>query len=245
MWPSISVVIPVYNSSDSLEELYERLLHILKRICQRYEIIMVDDGSRDDSFKKILQLHSKDRRVKAISLAGNFGQQNALLCGFHYATGEYIITLDDDLQHLPEEIEKLLLTLDKGYDAVFGIPTVKQHSFYRRIGSKLTNHLFNRITAKLEGIKISSFRAFKRNLLEKIISEKTSFVYISAIIFKYTDNVGNVIVEHDSRKYGKSNYHFFKLLTLFLKLYIYYSKSSLLKVFTSSRPQYEIKDIRL
>lgn len=245
MWSSISVVIPVYNSSDSLDELTGRLTSHLSRICYQHEIIMVNDGSKDNSYQTMLKLHEQDRRVKVIDLDGNFGQQNALICGFNYAKGDYIVTLDDDLQHLPEEIERLLLVLDRGYDIVYGIPAEKHHSFYRRLGSRLTWRLFNLITSKPADIKISSFRVFRKELLKKVITHKTSFVYISAIIFKYTNNIGNVIIKHNTRKYGKSNYNFIKLCKLFLKLYIYYSESPFLKIFTSSRPQFLIKDIRL
>ncbi len=245
MWSSISVVIPVYNSSDSLEELYERLVSVLKRICHCYEIVMVDDGSRDNSFARILQLRERNSQVKAIRLAANFGQQNALLCGFHYSSGEYIVTIDDDLQHWPEEIEKLITALEQGYDIIFGIPKSNRQSLYRRVGSKLTGFLFDQVTSKPPGIKISSFRAFQGGLLKKIISHKTSFVYISAIIFKYTDQAENVYVQHDSRRYGRSNYNFFKLVGLFVKLYLYYAKPGLLKIFASKKPQFIIKDIRL
>lgn len=245
MWSSISIVIPVYNSSHSLEELSKRIACILSRICQWYEIIMVDDGSKDDSFQKLLQLREQNQRIKIIRLADNFGQQNALICGFHYALGDYIVTIDDDLQHLPQEIEKLLITLDQGYDVVFGIPEVQQQSFYRRLGSKLTGYLFQCITTKPSGIKISSFRIFKKDLLQKIITHQTSFVYISAIIFQYTKNIGNVSVKHDFRKYGRSNYNFFKLINLFFKIYIYYANFDFLKLFRSKKPQFIIRDLRV
>lgn len=245
MWSSISIVIPVYNSSTAINELSNRLVNCLNRICQRYEIILVDDGSLDDSFQQMLRLHQENQQIKVIKLADNFGQQNALICGFHFATGDYIVTIDDDLQHIPEEMEKLLLALDQGYDIVFGIPKNSQHSFYRRLGSKLTGYLFERITTKPTGIKISSFRAFKKGLLEKIIIHKTSFVYISAIIFQYTNNVGNVIVEHDCRRYGRSNYNLVKLVNLFFKIYIYYGGSRLGKLFHSKRPQFIIQEIRV
>jgi glycosyltransferase involved in cell wall biosynthesis len=241
MQESISVVVPVYNSGYSLEHFYNVLSKELKKICDEYEIIMIDDGSIDNSYEKMEKLHSIDSRVKIIKLDGNFGQQNALMCGFHYSTGEYIVTLDDDLQHPPEEIYKLKKKMDEGYDVVYGIPIIKQHSGYRKMGSKVTNYLFNKICLKPKNIRISSFRIIRKNVLKEIIKDKTSFVYISAITFKNTKSVSNVVVNHNSRSYGKSNYSFYKLLKIFIKLYLYYSNHKNLKIFTSSKQQFIIK----
>ncbi len=244
MWDSISAVIPIYNSSNSLEELYHRLSKFFTENFYYHEIIMVDDGSRDNSYEMMLSLRERDSRVKIISLDGNFGQQNALMCGFKYTTGNYIVTMDDDLQHLPEEIKKLVVTIEKGYDVVYGITDDKHHQLYRNLGSKITNYLFNMITPKKDNIRVSSFRIIRRSLLEKIITHKTAFVYISAIILKHTNNIANVKVKHDDRKYGKSNYTFLKLVKLFCKLYIYYSDFALMRLFRSNKPQYVIRDIK-
>lgn len=245
MYSSISVVIPVYNSRNSLEELYIKLSLVLQKLTNNYEIILVDDGSTDESYEKMKVLRQGDSKVKVIQLDGNFGQQNAIICGFHHATGDYILNLDDDLQHPPEEIAKLITKLDEGYDIVYGIPLLKQHSFYRNLGSKMTNYLFDKLLSKPVNVKISSFRVIKKSLIDELIKNNSSFVYISAIIFKHTDKVGNIYVKHNSRKHGKSNYNFKKLLKLFIKLYIYYSPSTFLKRFTSSRAQFVIKDKQL
>jgi len=245
MWESISIVIPVYNSEDSLEELHHSLSIFLYKNCRKYEMILVDDGSHDNSYDKMQNLREKDKRVKVIQLEGNYGQQNALMCGFRFASGDYIITMDDDLQHKPEDINKLLERLSQGYDVVYGIPQKKQHSFYRRFGSKLTNILFNIITDKPAGIRVSSFRVFTREVLNKIIKDNRSFVYISSIILNHTINISNISVNHLDRKHGRSNYNFFKLLRLFIKLFIYYSNSPLMKIFQTKSPQYKIKDKKL
>jgi glycosyltransferase involved in cell wall biosynthesis len=245
MQKSISVVVPVYNSENSLEQFYKVLSKELKKLCNDYEIIMVDDGSQDNSYEKLEKLHNIDHRVRVIQLDGNFGQQNALMCGFHYSTGEYVVTLDDDLQHPPEEISKLKKKIDEGYDVVYGIPIIKQHSGYRKIGSKMTDYVFNRICLKPKNIKISSFRIIRKNIINEIIKDNTSFVYISAITFKNTSNISNVFVKHNERKYGKSNYNFYKLLKLFAKLYLYYSKHNIFKMLISSKEQFKIKHKRL
>ncbi|WZL71642.1 glycosyltransferase family 2 protein [Clostridiaceae bacterium 35-E11] len=240
----ITIVIPVYNSANTLDELYKRLTRTLSDLCDdSYEILLIDDASKDQSFLKMEQLHRQDAKVKIIQLAENFGQQNALMCGFHYAQGEYIITLDDDLQHPPEEIKKLLLKLHEGYDVVFGIPFEKKHSFYRNMGTKMISYLFNKICSKPKNIYVSSFRAIKKEVIKEIIKDKTSFVYLAPIIFRITNHAANVFVRHDVRKYGNSNYNLFKLLKLFMKLVINYSCVSKL-VNVTSRPQFEIKSMQ-
>jgi len=241
MQERISVVVPVYNSENSLDKFYLILSKELKKTCDDYEIIMVDDGSLDNSYETMKKLHIMDSRVKIIKLDGNFGQQNALMCGFHYSTGEYVVTMDDDLQHPPEEIYNLKKKIDEGYDVVYGIPIIKQHSVYRKMGSKMTDYLFNKICSKPNNIKISSFRIIRKNIVNEIIKDKTSFVYISAIIFKNTTNISNVEVKHNIRKYGKSNYNFYKLFKLYVKLYLYYSNHKIFKILTSSREQFKIK----
>jgi glycosyltransferase involved in cell wall biosynthesis len=245
MQESITVVVPVYNSESSLEQFYKVLSKELKKLCNQYEIIMVDDGSHDNSYEKMKKLHSIDSRVKVIQLDGNFGQQNALMCGFHYSTGEYVVTLDDDLQHPPEEIYKLKKKIDEGYDVVYGIPIIKQHSFYRKMGSKMTNYLFNKICSKPKNIKVSSFRIIRKSIINEIIKDRTSFVYISAITFKNTNKVSNVVVKHNARQHGKSNYDFYKLIKLFTKLYLYYSKHKFFQISMTSKEQFKIKDKKL
>jgi glycosyltransferase involved in cell wall biosynthesis len=221
---TLSVVIPVYNSEKTLEELYARLVKVLPGICRKFEIIMVDDGSVDRSFVKMNQIRNNDSRVKLIRLAGNFGQQNALLCGFRYATGDFLITLDDDLQHPPEEIPKLLDKFTQGYEVVFGIPVAKKHSFYRNLGSKLIQVLLNRITQKPKTVKVSSFRALTREVYTKISNEQRSFVYMAPLIFQATVRAVSVPVRHEPRQVGRSNYTTVKLLKLALKLMVYYTK---------------------
>ncbi len=240
MWSSGSVVIPVYNSYNSLEELCFRLTKVLKEMFLEYEIILVDDNSKDDSFIKMKELHQRYDTLKIIRLCNNYGQQNAIMCGFEFATGDFIITMDDDLQHQPEELIKMMKQLEKGYDVVYGIAQNKQHGIFRNIGSKMTNILFNKICNKPRNIRVSSFRIIKKSILDKIIEDKTYFVYITAITLKITTNIGDVLVEHKSRKYGRSNYNFLKLLRLFLKLYIYYSNSILSRIVKKNKLQYII-----
>ncbi|HKL13132.1 MAG TPA: glycosyltransferase family 2 protein [Halanaerobiales bacterium] len=242
MEDTVSIVIPVYNSFNALGELYNKLTHTLESNFTDYEIIMVDDNSSDKSFEKLREIHYKDKRIKIIKLAENFGQQNALMCGFHFSKGNYIVTMDDDLQHLPVDIIKLYQEIKKGYDIVYGIPAERQHLFYRRVGSYLTDKIFNLITNKSKNIRVSSFRILKKSLSKKIIKDKRSFVYLSAIVLNLTDNIGNIYIEHEDRKHGNSNYNFLKLFKLFSKLYIYYADNKICKLFRKNNPQFVIEE---
>lgn len=241
MWSSISVVIPVYNSSKTLEILVERLDSELKKLCYKYEIIMVDDCSRDDSFNVMKKIYDSEDNIKIVKLSENFGQQNAIICGFNEAEGDYVVTIDDDLQHLPEEIGKLLEEIDKGYDVVYGIPEKKQHSRVRNFGTEMTNLLFNKLFNKPEEIRISSFRVVKREIVDRIKGYRDSFVYISALTFKNTRNIGNVSVAHNPREHGRSNYNVYKLFKLYIKIYVYYSNNVLVSFFKSKKPQYIVE----
>ena len=241
MGDSISVVIPVYNSENALFELYKRLKNTLENLKVEYEIIFVDDNSSDASYQKIVELNKNDNRVKGIKLARNFGQQNAIICGFNYVKNDYVITLDDDLQHQPEDLIKLYNKIKEGFDVVYAIPQDREYSFFRKLGSKLTNYLFDLITSKNKDTRVSSYRIIKADLVKKITKSKSSFVYISAILLKYTNNIGNIYVSHYDRKHGKSNYNFVNLIKLFMNLYIYYGNLSILKYFRDDSEQYIIE----
>ena len=242
MYSSISVVIPVYNSESSIGELYCRVDKVLASLASEYEIIMVDDGSKDNSFKEMSMLHSKERALRIICLEGNFGQQNAIMCGLRNATGDYVITIDDDLQNPPEEIPKLLEKLESGYDVVYGIAAARKQSGIRRLGTAMTDLFFNMICSKPKEVRVGSFRGLKRHIVEKIINDFGSFVYITAITLKHTRNIGNVEVLHEVRKYGSSNYSLCKLAGLFYKLVVNYSGLSV-ESRRNRSPQYIIKEI--
>lgn len=244
MYNKISIIVPVYNSEKSLKELCERLSKSLEALASDFEVFLIDDGSTDSSYIEMCKLHEKDNRVKVIKMAGNFGQQNVIMCGLRYAKGEFIVTIDDDLQNPPEEIAKLLKPLRQGYDVVYGIPSQKKHNVYRNMGTKLKDILFTIICKKPINIKIGSFRAMKKDIAELISRDKTPFVYISAITLKHTKKITDVTVLHEERKYGRSNYDIVKLTKLFLKLFMYYSG---VFDFTGDnpRPQYILENIFL
>src|SRR5438270_7208887 len=135
---NISVVVPVFNGSSSLPELVSRLQPVLHDLCENYEVILVNDGSEDGSWETITRLTAEHVWMHGIDLMRNYGQHNALLCGIRAARHEIVVTLDDDLQHPPEELPKLLSQLQSGFDVVYGAPQQQQHGFWRDLASAFT-----------------------------------------------------------------------------------------------------------
>lgn len=218
-----SVVVPVYNSEKSLDELYDRLRSTFEGMGRSFEVIFVNDNSTDGSYDILRSIHAQNNNTIVVDLMKNFGQQNALMCGFHYCQGKYVITLDDDLQNPPEEIPKLYAKMLDGYDAVFGAIESKRHRKYKNLGSYLIRRMTNRIFNTGERIKFSAFRMMKKSIVDEIKSIRTAFPYISGIILSSTDSVANVEIRHDPRKFGRSNYSIKKLVKLSLNLLLNYS----------------------
>jgi len=243
MKEKFSVVIPVYNSEKTLEKLYIKIKQELLKITSSYEFIFVDDKSKDNSFNIIEELCSKDDNVIGIKLNKNYGQQNAVFCGLNYASGDYIINMDDDLQHNPKYIKDMYVELKKGYDIVYAVTQVKYHKLYRNIGSKLTDKLFNLLLKKPKDKRVSSYRILKKDLRNLILKEKRAYNYISASILKNTKNIGNIYYEHSARKHGNSNYTFLKQLKIFLRIYLYYSNNVIFKFFLKRNEPYIIEKI--
>lgn len=227
-----SIVIPVYNSEKTLDELYRRITTTFKNITENYEIILVDDYSSDGSWLKLQQLHEKDNRVKIIHLIRNFSQHNATMCGFNHCNGSYVIIMDDDLQNPPEEIPKLIEKINEGYMAVISKFKSVEHSKFRNFLSKTYRHLNNTILGLPKDFYITSFGIFKSQVIENIISIKSSYPVYSAYIFRMVprDQISYVEVRHDKRKEGKSGYNLLKLFKSTLNLLINFSSIPLLFV---------------
>lgn len=219
----ISVVIPVYNSSSLLVELSNRIDAVFTGINTPYQLVLVDDCSKDDSWDVIKDIKSKfPENITAIRLAKNFGQHNAIACGFHYCTGDYIITMDDDLQHPPEEIPKLINgAIETRADVVYGISEKYKKSMLRDTASKLFK-MTTRYTSSAIG-EGSPFRILKKNLVKKIITHNQQFVFVDELISWYTSNFAFVIVNHNSSGLKASRYTGFKLMNLYFNLVFGYN----------------------
>jgi dolichol-phosphate mannosyltransferase/undecaprenyl-phosphate 4-deoxy-4-formamido-L-arabinose transferase len=235
-----SVVVPVYRSEPSLLELYERTCSVFQQIGLPFELILVEDGGGDNSWTIMLSLRKRDERVKIIRLTKNFGQHNALMCGLSLASGDFVITMDDDLQNPPEEIPKLILAIESSdYDVVYGISGKKKQSLIRNIGSYLFRYLVSSIFREMPRFQLSSFRIIRKDAVEHILKIPTPNPLVGLLLLKVTDRIGSVETQHDQRKYGKTNYNPIKLVQHFLNGILYHSTAPLkgicvLGIFTSS-----------
>jgi undecaprenyl-phosphate 4-deoxy-4-formamido-L-arabinose transferase len=239
----ISIVVPVYNSEKTIEKLCEKIIINMNSHNFDYEIILVDDNSRDKSYNLMKQLHNNYNNITCIKLRENAGQQNALLCGLRYGLGNYFVTIDDDLQYNPDDIIELYIKMQEGYDVVYGVPSRKQHNKYRNSGTYIKEWMFSVMLGKPRAIRLTSYRIMTKNIVNQIKLETASYVYLSATILKYTKNIANVEINHYDRQFGKSNYNFKKLLKLFVNIIIYYSHSKLFNGYQKDVPQYIVEEV--
>ena len=209
---SISVVIPVYNSEKALRTLVQRLEPVLINLAARFELILVNDGSRDGSWDVVVELSKKHLWVRGINLMRNSGQHNALLAGIHVAQYEIIITMDDDLQHPPEELPKLFAELQKGFDVVYGVPEAQNHSYFRTVSSSLIKWFIGAALGLPNITRSGAFRAFRTQVRETFRDYRSQFVSIDVLLGWGTSRFGYVPVRHDLRYAGTSNYTIRKLV---------------------------------
>ncbi|XWW45875.1 glycosyltransferase family 2 protein [Fibrella sp. USSR17] len=218
----LSIVIPVYNSERTLTPLLERLEECL--VGRAFEVVLVNDGSRDRSEWVCERLADRYANVRAVSLRRNFGEFNAVLCGLNYAVGQFVVIIDDDFQNPPDAILTLLEEAKTHeYDVVYSRYEQKQHHWFRNMGSDLTNALATYLLRKPNELYLSSFKLIRREVVDEIIRYKGPYPYIDGLIFRVTSNVGSVLVPHHSRQDGHSNYTIRKLISLFLTVLVGYS----------------------
>lgn len=217
-----SVVIPVYNSAVSLEELYARIHATFTDLGDTFEVVFVDDYSEDRSWQVLQLLKAQyPETVKLIRFSRNYGQHSATFCGFQNAKGDFVISIDDDLQNAPEDIPKLIQKQkDTLTDLVYGVG-VKQHSFWRKLGSSIL-----RSSSKLlEGgpHKGSSFRLLSRGLVDQILQHNRHFIFLDEVLFWYTNEIAFETVVHYKRPNGRSGYSLRKLFGMVARSTLFYS----------------------
>jgi len=217
-----SVVVPVYNSEDTLCELYVELKNYFRNSNKTFEVIFIDDCSSDNSWDVILKLHTENSGITGVKLSKNSGQHHAISCGITHAKGDFIITIDDDLQIKPIQIEKLIEAQQRTKaDVVYGIYPQKKHSVLRNWGSKIFGAIFKTYANTIS--KGSSFKLIKSVVAHKVTTHNIKHLYIDEIINWYTQNIATVEVEHYPREKGKSGYSFFGLVFLSLNYIINYT----------------------
>ncbi|MDC9592013.1 undecaprenyl-phosphate 4-deoxy-4-formamido-L-arabinose transferase [Xenorhabdus sp. IM139775] len=215
----VSVVIPVYNEEESLPQLLERTLAACQKLEQKYELILIDDGSRDSSVEILTHAaESPENHVIAIFLNRNYGQHSAIMAGFHQADGDLVITLDADLQNPPEEIPRLVKTAEEGYDVVGTRRAHRQDSWFRKTASKIINALITKATGRSMGDYGCMLRAYRRHIIHAMLQchERSTFIPILANTF--ARRTIEIDVAHAEREFGDSKYSFMKLINLMYDL---------------------------
>ncbi len=216
-----SLIIPVYNSASTLPELLSRIEMALPKY--NYELILIDDCSRDSSWEVMNSLQKDSlKKLTQIRLSKNRGQHSAILCGLNYTSGQFIITLDDDLQHAPENIPDLIAKMESSNaDLVYGTYREKNHSLVRNLGSWCIQFVFRKVFS-CQG-QITSFRLFKSSVAQKIIAHQPGYVFIDGLLHWYTSQIDRIEVPHYPRKSGQSGYNMIKLIKLSSSLLFNYS----------------------
>jgi undecaprenyl-phosphate 4-deoxy-4-formamido-L-arabinose transferase len=219
----VSIVVPVYRSEGTLGPLFERLAKALRETPGGFEVVFVDDASPDGSWRVLEDLQrAHPERIVAVRLARNFGQHNALMCGFREARGSVVVTMDDDLQNPPEEVPKLLSALaDPELDVVYGRFRAKKHRPWRNGGSWLINVFYRRVFGS--DVTVSSFRAIRKATVQNILTYDLNFTFVDGLIAWNTQRIAEVDVAHDARPGGRSGYTLARLATLAFNLFTNFS----------------------
>jgi undecaprenyl-phosphate 4-deoxy-4-formamido-L-arabinose transferase len=214
----------VFNSEAGLPELVRRVEPVLPRVGTEYELILVNDGSADQSWNVIERLAREHPWVRGINLMRNYGQHNALLAGITRARFDTIVTMDDDLQHPPEEIPRLVATLDEGYDVVYGRPKKRSHSTWRNLASRIIKAVLKIVLGAEMGGHSSAFRAFREPLRRGFTSFAGAQLSIDVLLSWSARRATHILVEHEPRRIGRSGYSFSRLVMLALELLTGYSE---------------------
>lgn len=211
----VSIVIPMFNEQENVDALCKRLLKTMDNIKKKYEVIFIDDGSSDKT-PAMLRAWFKKRSdvIRVITFNGNYGQYVAILAGFEHVSGEVVVTLDADLQNLPEEIPTLLSKMDEGYDLVGGYRAQRQDNFFRTYASKIINKIRHRAT----GIKMKDhgcmLRAYRKYIIDEVVKTRETSTFITALAQKFAGNPVDIPVSHEEREAGDSKYSLYKLIRI-------------------------------
>jgi undecaprenyl-phosphate 4-deoxy-4-formamido-L-arabinose transferase len=218
----LSIVIPVYNGAATIGDLVGRLTEVLA--AGSFQIVLVNDGSRDRSHEVCLELSSKYPFLTYLNLSRNFGEHNAVMAGFNHADGDYTVIMDDDFQNPPEEVLRLMEEARRGkFDVVYTYYGKKRHHWLRNLGSRFNNLVANFMLEKPRDLYLSSFKCLSRFAVEEVLKYKGPFPYIDGLLLRCTGNIGKIEVSHARRKAGRSGYTPRKLIRLWLNMFLNFS----------------------
>lgn len=214
----VSIVIPVYRSETILPHLVARIREVFATMRWKYELILVNDASPDDSWRVTRELAVDNAFVRGVCLTRNVGQHNATMAGLHEAKGEVVIVMDDDLQHPPEALSGLIEAILGGADVCYTRYANRQHGIWKKIGSWFNDRIATILLKKPPGLYLSSFKALHRRIAEQVIQYDGPYAYIDGLILDITRRIEVVTIEHQARFDGKGNYNLRRSISLWLKM---------------------------
>lgn len=221
---SLSVLIPVYNSEETIGPLVDIIVKKFTPVFEKIEIILVNDGSIDNSHDCAINAASKyPEAVIYINLARNFGEHNAVMCGLRHATCDCVAIIDDDFQNPPDEIIKLINKLKEGYDVVYSYYEKKRHNWFRNLGSAFNDWVATKLLKKPKGLYLSSFKVMNLFLARIVTQYEGPYPYLDGLILRSTSSIGTELCKHNEREVGRSNYTLRKLVRLWLNMFTSFS----------------------
>jgi undecaprenyl-phosphate 4-deoxy-4-formamido-L-arabinose transferase len=217
---TLSIVVPVYRSAQILPRLVEQIHAEMDKegLGSRFELLLVNDASPDNSWQVIRSLAEKHAFIKGISLRRNFGQHNAIMAGLHYISGDFIILMDDDLQHPPHAIGNMVRALAGGYDVCYTRYLNRQHAVWKKLGSRFNDWAATVLLGKPKGLYLSSFKGLRKEIAREIIQYDGPYAYIDGLIFDVTRSITTIDIQHQARHAGDGNYNLRRSLSLWLKM---------------------------
>ena len=217
---TLSIVVPVYNSARILPQLVDQVHAEMCKVgmVDSFELLLVNDASPDISWQVIRSLAQQHAFIKGVSLRRNFGQHNAIMAGLHYASGDFIVLMDDDLQHPPSAIGDMIRALAGGYDVCYTNYLNRQHAIWKRLGSQFNDWVATHLLGKPKGLYLSSFKAIRREVVDEIVKYDGPYAYIDGLILDVTRSITSIDIEHQARHEGEGNYNLSRSLSLWLKM---------------------------
>lgn len=218
--PTLSIVVPVYRSAPILPLLAEKVQQEITALAlpAGFELILVNDASPDNSWAVIRELATRYPFIKGIHLRRNFGQHNATMAGLNHAAGEWVVVMDDDLQHPPEAIGQMLAALREGYDVCYTRYLNRQHAAWKKLGSAFNDWVATHLLGKPKGLYLSSFKAMRREVVQEVIQYDGPYAYLDGLILGVTNAITAVDIEHQARHEGEGNYNLRRSVSLWLKM---------------------------
>lgn len=224
----LSFVIPCYRSAETVGDVIERIEKTVESDGRyEYEIICVNDYSPDNTLEVLKKIASNDKKVKVLSLSRNFGQHSALMAGYNYVTGDYVVCLDDDGQNPPEEMFKLIDKMEEGYDLVSARYRHKKHNLFRRFGSKVSMMMSTYLVGKPKDLDLNSYCVVRRYVIDEVVKYHNAYPFVHGLMLRITRNIANVDIDHKDRSVGSSGYTLAKLLGLWMNGFTAFSEKPL------------------